>query len=43
MDYAEQLATHVGASIVDTDLWIQALIHTVHRQELPHSEIADAS
>jgi hypothetical protein len=43
IDCAEQLAKYVGASIVDTDLWIQALIRTVHGHDLPHSEIADAS
>jgi hypothetical protein len=43
MDCAEQLAAHVGASIVDTDLWIQALIRTAHRHELPHAQIADGS
>jgi hypothetical protein len=43
IDYAEQLAKYVGASIVDTDLWIQALIRTAHRHDLPPSESADAS
>jgi predicted kinase len=41
--YAEQLAEHVGARIVDTDVWLQALIHTrrTQRRQHPHSAIAD--
>lgn len=43
IDYAELLAKHVGVHFVDTDLWIQALIHISHRHDLPHAKIADAS
>lgn len=35
--YAEQLAEHVGATIVDTDLWLQSYIYVrrTHHLEAP--------